>query len=342
LKGLSARRRARAIADRGLARLGLRLASLAPEVDPYLRHAADTSAALPPDAAERLRDDHPRLLELRAAYARVDWPVVTHSRWQAGHVDWWLDLRYFRADNPYVWHYRESERSSQLKYFVFLRYVHDHAPAGLVDRLEEDGLFGCWTYEYPGYPACSRDLLDSVNEIAFLQRHLGVLERSDLRVIDVGAGYGRMAHRMSQAVGGLRDYCCVDAVPESTFLSEFYVAFRGLGPTARVVALPDVPAIPAGGFDLALNIHSFSECPHAAIEWWMGELRRLDVSRLFLVPNERDGYLSTEPDGSRRDYLPLIEGAGYRLAVEEPAFTDPAVRELLQVDDRHCLFERTR
>ena len=336
------RRRARALADRGLAKLGMRLAPLASDVDPYLREAADTSTALPPGAAERLRDDHPRLLELRAEYARLDWPVVRHSRWDAEHVGSWLDLRYFRADNPYVWHYRESERASRLKYFVFLQYVLGTTSTELVARLGEDGLFGCWTYAYAGRPPCSRDLLDSVNELGFLQRHVGVLDRSDLRVLDVGAGYGRMAHRMSQAAAGLRDYCCVDAVPESTFLSEYYVDFRGLAPTTRVVALPDVPAITAGGFDLALNIHSFSECPHAAIEWWVGELERLDVPQLFLVPNERAGFLSMEPDGSRRDYLPLLERAGYRLTVEEPAFTDRAVRELLEVDDRHCLFERSR
>jgi hypothetical protein len=27
---------------------------------------------------------------------------------------------------------------------------------------------------------------------------------------------------------------------------------------------------------------------------------------------------------------------------DEPAFADPAVRELLRVHDRHCLFERDR
>ena len=64
------------------------------------------------------------------------------------------------------------------------------------------------------------------------------------------------------------------------------------------------------------------------------------VPHLFLVPNEPEGFLSLETDGSRLDYLPVIEDAGFRLKVEEPAFRDPAVQALLEVRDRHCLFER--
>ena len=53
-------------------------------------------------------------------------------------------------------------------------------------------------------------------------------------MLDIGAGYGRLAHRMSAAFPQLEDYCCVDAVPESTFLSEYYLRHRGCTPPARV------------------------------------------------------------------------------------------------------------
>jgi hypothetical protein len=66
------------------------------------------------------------------------------------------------------------------------------------------------------------------------------------------------------------------------------------------------------------------------------------VPHLFLVPNEAEGFTSLEADGAQRDYLPVIEAAGYRLVRDEPVFADPAVRAALGVDDRFTLFERVR
>src|SRR5207244_376039 len=137
-----------------------------------------------------------RLRELRASYARLNWPVCRHSRWRDGTVTSWLNLKYFRGDNIIMWHYRneasvgtatdsdsDAVRYNRLLYFNYLRYVLDR-PNGdhLVDLLREDGAFGCWVYAYPGYPACSRDLLDSVNELLFLDKHLSVMSRSGLRI----------------------------------------------------------------------------------------------------------------------------------------------------------------
>jgi SAM-dependent methyltransferase len=266
-------------------------------------------------------------------------PVCAHSRWQPENVHGFLSLQYFRGDTVYLWHYRDSDELAQLKYFVYLRYLIERDSEGLLDKLEEDGAFGCWTYDFAPYKPCSRDLLDSVNELLFLERQLSVLAWKDLRVLDIGAGYGRLAHRASEVLEGLSVYCCADAVPESTFLSEYYTAFRGVAPPVRVVPLPDVADLSPGEFDLAINVHSFSECPVAAIEWWMRRLASLRVRRLFLVPNERTGFLSTEEDGTRKDYLPVIEASGYSSVAEEPAFDDPAVRKAIGIGDRFCLFE---
>src|SRR3546814_16107320 len=74
----------------------------------------------------------------------------------------------------------------------------------------EDGLFGCWTQRFPGHPRCSRDLLDSVNELSFLDRHLSIRGRDGLRILDLGAGYGRLAHRAPAAFPGIADNCCVE------------------------------------------------------------------------------------------------------------------------------------
>jgi SAM-dependent methyltransferase len=350
VKRLAARRVRRAtrrLVDRGLAGLGYALV----DHDPAFAHTlVDRSTPLPVEAAE-LTDANPRLQELRALYAQLDWPVCQHSLWDPVQTKPWagppsagwrpkLDLQHFRGDSSYVWHYRESRRSTELKYFVYLEDVLRRDIDGLVKRLGEDGAFGCWSYEFEGRPRCSRDLLDAVNELLFLDRHLGVLRDDGIRVLDIGAGYGRLAHRFAQAAPGLADYCCVDAIATSTFLCEWYTRYRAVSPPVRVATLPDVPALSAGAFDLACNVHAWSECTSAAIRWWLEHLRRLEVHWLFVVPNEAEGFLTLEPDGSRRDYLAIIESAGYRLTVEEPAVSDLAVRRLLPVEDRYCLFER--
>jgi len=321
-------------------RLGYELVRAQPPSS-YLTQIAGDAATLPPDAEADLRPDHPRLLELKRQYAELDWPVTARSRWQGDVLGpQWLDLRFFRGESPFIWNYRETERVSRLKFFLFLRYVLAFDHRSLVRQLGEDNAFGAWVFRFPGYPTCSRDLLDSVNELYFLDRHLGVFERPALRVLDIGAGYGRLAHRSVQAIPNLSSYICVDAIPESTYLCEYYTRHRELAAKARVVALPDVPALNPGEFDLACNVHSFSEMPIDAIQWWGAQLSRLQPAHLLLVPNEASGFLSTEIDGRRLDYQPVIEGAGYRLVAEERVFTDDAVRELMMVDDRMCLFER--
>lgn len=305
----------------------------------YLTTLHEQRTPLPPGAAEELVPDNPRLVALRRAYAAFDAPVRAASRWRPEAVEDFLDLRFFRGETLITWHYREARRVSELKFFVLLRAVEERDALGLLPRLEEDGAFGCWTFDYPGRGRVSRDLLESVNEIAFLERTLGLSGRPAFSVLDVGAGYGRLAHRMTAAFGNLRDFCCVDAVPESTFVSEYYLRHRACAPPARVVPLHEVDArLEPGSFDLALNVHSFSECPAAAIGWWVERLRRLEVPRLLVVPNEPDALLSLEADGGRRDFAPLLERAGYRLLVHEPVYADPAVRELLGVHDSFFLF----
>ena len=316
------------------------LVRLTPEDRRYLTTLYDDRVPLPPDA-QQLRQDNPALEELRARYARLDLPVLDASRWSGEAVRDFLDLRYVRGETLITWHYRELPRISALKYFVFARYIRDRDGLGLLDRLSEDGAFGCWTFAYPGYGTYSRDLLESVNELGFLERQLAVSQSTGVRVLDIGAGYGRLAHRFVEAHPETADYCCVDAVPESTFLSDFYLRHRGASPPARVVPLDRVTSdLEAGAFDLAVNIHSFSECTFAAVQWWVEQIERLQIRRVLIVPNEPTELLTLEQDGTRRDFLPLLEHAGYRLEHREPVIDDPAVRELMRLDDHFHLFVR--
>jgi SAM-dependent methyltransferase len=301
----------------------------------------DDAVALPAEAERELMPDNPRLQELCDAYSALELPVLARSRWSERAVGSFLDLRWFRGETLFVWHYREMPRISRLKYYVYARYVRDNDALGLLEHLEEDGLFGCWTFGYAGWKPVSRDLLQSVNELNFLERALGLSSCPSLTVLDIGAGYGRLAHRMASAFPGLVDYCCVDAVPEATFLSEWYLAYRGCSPPARAVRLDRLDAeLSPGAFTLGVNMHSFSECPLAAIAWWLQWLVRLEVPNLLIVPNEPNELLSTERDGRRLEFEPLLRDAGYRLATREPVIRDPAVRELLPLPDQFHLFRR--
>jgi hypothetical protein len=303
----------------------------------YLTTRHDTSQPLP-TTADALTASNPRLVALKRAYAELDLPPLQASRWTQSAVDADLDYRYFRGDTLITWHYRELLRATQLKYFIYARCVQDRDNCGLLKRLEEDGAFGCWTFDYPGHPLYSRDLLESVNEINFLERQLGLSSRKRFSVLDIGAGYGRMAHRMTAVYPQLDDYCCVDAVPESTFLCEYYLAHRGCAPPARTVSLDQLATLTPGSFDLAINIHSFPECTYAAVQWWLELVARLKIPRLLIVPNDAGKLQSLEVDGTQRDFAPLLAGAGFRLEASEDVIEDRAAAALVGVNDRLLLF----
>ena len=341
---------AKAAVRRTLRRLGYRLEPISAEERGYFR-GYDARVPLPTDAPEYLRPDHPRLLELERRYAGLDSPLCEHTLWKSSLSSTRETLRSFRGENEYVWQYVQRDGRTaapgqmRLRYYVYAQYVRDLDHRGLLgNQLTEDGLFGCFCFRYPRMPMISRDLLDSVNEIYFLDRHWDLLRREGIRVLDIGAGYGRLAHRMLAVTNSISRYTCVDAIPRSTFLCEYYLRFRKLfdrdGARAAVVPLDELSSsVTTGSVDLAINIHSFSEMSHAAIAAWTKILEELAVPWLFVIPNERE-MLSREHDGTRLEYRPLIEAAGYRLRVTEPTIRDADVGDLYGACDHFFLFQR--
>ena len=63
---------------------------------------------------------------------------------------------------------------------------------------------------------------------------------SPLRILDIGAGYGRLAHRMVSAFPNIQTYFCTDAVAISTFISEYYIRFRKLENNTKIIPLDDI------------------------------------------------------------------------------------------------------
>jgi len=333
--------RAKALLRGWLEHLGYRVERISQEEIQSKRGGYDITVPLPDSALAELRVDSPRFLELRRRYRNFDSPVCRHTLWQGELEDGALELPYFRGDNAYVWQYRNVREQARMKYYLYAQYVRSLDRRGLLEQLGEDGQFGCFTFRYEGFPTLSRDLLDSVNELCFLDRHWNLFDRGKVRVLDIGAGYGRMAHRMLAATSEVERYWCIDAVPRSTFLCEYYLGHRNCLGRATVVPLDDMEqAIPRGAVDLAVNIHSFSEMSYEAIGAWLDWLVRLDVRWLLVLPNEPDKIYSYEADGTRRDSSALFAAAGFSLQVHEYTVLDHNTRELIGVADQFFLFSR--
>jgi len=308
-----------AMADR-LGFLFARKDSLYPwQAQPPARHVADP-ATLPSGAEHYLRPDNPRLAELISRYRNVDPAVTAPLVWNEGKLAR-EDLLYFRGDNPYVWQSR-GLGMSELAYALTYYHVRVRHP-DIVDRLDEDGAFGAHVHRFDGITV-SRDLLDSAGEIDFLRRHARI-DRPGCALLDIGAGYGRLPHRLSQALPGLAIYA-TDAFAPSTFLCEYYLAYRKAART-RVIPLDEVDTFLADTpIHVATNVHSFSECRPAAIEWWVSRLARHRVPYLMVVPNRvspDSGHCLTNED---HDMEPLLERHGYRCVVREPRYKDPVVQ----------------
>jgi SAM-dependent methyltransferase len=231
--------------------------------------------------------------------------------WSREYIASGIDPASFRADNVYVWQRFHGNDAYERSY----RWLADHE-GDLLACCSEDGAFGAHCVPIDGR-LISRDLLDSVAELGFLRSEFGDL--SSLSFLDIGAGYGRLAHRASEVAPGA-GYICCDGIPESTVLSEFYLAHRRVG-TVNVVPLNDIASrLSSTRIDVALNIHSFPECPGPAIEWWLRLLADHEIRYLFIVPNEVGLLRST--DGARLELTPLLNRFGYRLEAMRLKYRD--------------------
>jgi hypothetical protein len=270
------------------------------------------------------------IAELRERYRGH--PAYRRTLWSETFVAREVDLVNFRADNAYVWQRGYHDDAYRHSYRWLKRSENE-----LLSHCFEDGAFGAKTVTVGGR-LVSRDLLDSVAELGFLVKEFGNL--AGLATLDIGAGYGRLAHRASEVLP-LLTYICTDGVPESTFLCRKYLTHRDAN--AKVVPLDEIEGfLEHHPIDLAINVHSFPECSYEVIDWWLRLLAEHDVPFLFLVPNELDEFLTWEQGGKHRDFRGLLESFGYTLEAARLKYPDgPIDAHDWLFQDLHCLFSRS-
>jgi SAM-dependent methyltransferase len=214
-----------------------------------------------------------------------------------------------------------------LGYALTTFYVKSIDRFGLLQKLKEDDYFGNYTFLIDNKKV-SRDLLDSITEIYFLDEHLKISTMNNLNVLDIGAGYGRLAHRMLEGLPNIKTYFCTDAVAVSSFICEYYLRFRKLENRSKVVTLNDIEnTLKNNNIDIALNIHSFSECSIHAVEWWISLLEKYHVKYLMIIPNiyvDSNGLMLSH---DRHDISKVVEKHGYKLLVKDPKFRDEVVQK---------------
>ena len=272
-----------------------------------------------PDAGEYLRSDNPLLVEYKRRYEGH--PATVHSVWKTRHIETQVSLSSFRADNAYIWQSRDIKLNPLISYAFTAYYVKDIDALGLMGKLDEDGSFGAisFTMDMDNGKTVSRDLLDSIWEINFLERHLKLSNMPSVTVLDIGAGYGRLAYRVAKSLPNLKIILCADAVPESTFLCQYYLNYRGVSDRAKAVPLDTIEEVLPNSIDIVTNIHSFQECTFASISWWLDVISRREI-KYFMLAHYKDELLSREPDGTVRDFRPLLEMKGFKLVSKESVY----------------------
>lgn len=299
--------------------------------------ALNVNLKLPDSADTYLNINNPRLIELKNRYAQCDKKVIDHILWSEGHVST-SDLKYFRRHSAYV-HQLKGKNIGLLNYILTVYYTKTIDTLGYFKLLEEDDYFGITTFLIDN-KVISRDLLDSIHEIYFLEKFLNISKRKELRILDIGAGYGRLAHRMLSALPNISKYFCTDAVYTSTFISEYYLKFRKLENKAKVIPLYDVEELlKSEQIDIALNVHSFSECKLSAIEWWISLLSNNQVKYLMIVPNAGISGGKNLISYDSIDFSGLISSYGYNLVAKKPKYGEPSIQEYGIHPTYHYLFE---
>lgn len=289
---------------------------------PYdlLQFYANKKPVLPRSASD-LNPANPRLKELVQQYEEFGFPPC--GSWGKGE----LNFPYFRGDNDYVWQLRYFEDDFEDRMYHYAEYVQNQDSLSILGLCREDLLFGAFGIKFRGQ-VVSRDLLDSVIQINWACHAIDELSLERATVLDIGAGYGRLAHRVSEAFVGRWKSLSADGIAYSTFLSEWYLRYREAA-NSSVISLPNLrESLRVEQPLVAFNCHSFSEIPALGVAWWLNEIEVAAIRHLIIVTNERSKqFLSSESDSRRVDLLQMFAERGWAVEKQEPVVDDEYLRK---------------
>lgn len=231
--------------------------------------------------------------------------------WNQQHINK-VKLNQFRGDNIYVW---QTRQFAEINYFISYLYSLKRDQLGLLNVFKETGEFGAQTFEFNGNKI-SRDLIDSNIEINYLNEILGLSTKSNLQVLDIGAGYGRFAKRIIEAFPSAKVFC-VDAIPLSTCISKIYLDREIHQGSAMVCELGEISTIPKDVINLAVNIHSFSEMSLESVKFWLNLIVEKGIEYIFIVPNSPKLTLNNGTDFSH-----LFQDAGFGIIDQRSKYED--------------------
>jgi ubiquinone/menaquinone biosynthesis C-methylase UbiE len=272
-----------------------------------------------------LSEINPRLSELRGMYAALSksHDALRHTRWTDEYVSREVVLSRFRDDGAFMW--QRKDHNLPVHYLCTYYFARAQYPL-LMTKCTEDDLFGVFSMRVDGQYV-TRDRLDSVMELSFLTRQLKLNESQQFTMLDIGSGYGRLAYRIAQCFPHA-NILCTDAIPDSLFLCEFYLRFRGVADAVTILPLGEVETkLRTSRVDVAVAINSLSECSGSAIRWWLSLLSSNNVPYLFVVPHrgfsEGREIMSVEDGAARVDLAQCAEEYGYVRIALEPKYCDP-------------------
>ncbi len=109
---------------------------------------------------------------------------------------------------------------------------------------------------------------------------------------------------------------------------------------AKIVPLDDIEATLKNKIvNIAVNVHSFSECSISAIEWWLSLLEKHGIKYLMIVPNAGDHGGELLQTNDSQDISKVVEKHGYKLIVKESKYGDPVVQKYAINPTYYYLFE---
>lgn len=261
-----------------------------------------------------------RATELDSLYKEFNLYPKNLGAWTEKHLEG-ISISNFRSDNVYVWQKRNISESNILISFLITKLLDN---ANLFDLIKESREFGVEVYEFLGV-SVSRDLLDSILEINFLIDIVGLENFKTYKILDIGAGYGRLSKSLAQAFPMIKS-SCIDSIPLSTAISEFYLEKEIVDKKVKVYTLDQIDQMPDNYFDLATNIHSFSEMSLDSVENWIKLLKDLNVPKILVIPNAKELKLD-----SGEDLQIVFEKYGYFIKSKRHKYSN-------SVDDKHLMY----